>query len=162
MPKPTLFVVTDELQRALDDLPPNETRVSCLEPLRANILRWRREGRSYRKIQQILASECRVSITYESLRRFVKRRIKPRKPKLEPELEFESEQTTSSIAPPPATNGKRLTPEERAAQVAYIRSLNRPAVAEEKPRLLFDFDPDKPRTNQPKKEESNGNNSSSN
>jgi hypothetical protein len=157
-----LFVVTDELQRALDNLPPNETRVSCLEPLRTNILRWRREGRSYRKIQQILASECRVSITYESLRQFVKRRTKPRKTKLEPELQFESEQPTSSIGPPPATTGKRLTAEERAAQVAYIRSLNKPAVAEGKPKLLFDFDPDKPRTNQPKKDENNGNNSTSN
>jgi hypothetical protein len=161
MPKPTLFVVTDELQQVLNNLPALEPK-SRLDPLCSFIMRWRREGRSYRMIQEILQNECKVRIHNETLRRFVKRRLKPRKPKLEPELQFESEQPTSSVAPPPARTGKRLTPEERAAQVAYIRSLNKPAVAEEKPKLLFDFDPDKPRTNHPKKEEINGNNSSSN
>lgn len=161
MPKPTLFVVTDELQQVLDNFPADERRGSSLEPLKAFILRWRREGRTYRRICQILRDECHVKVAYGTLHEFVQRRSKSRKPKPEIDIEPEATQPVNSSSAA-VSSGKRLTPEERAAQVAYIRSLNKPAVAEEKPKLLFDFDPDKPRTNQPKKEESNGNNSSSN
>ena len=144
MPKPTLLVVTDELQLALDNLPPNETRVSCLEPLRTNILRWRREGRSYRKIQQILASECRVSITYESLRQFVKRRSKPRKPKLENDIEPEAtEQVNSySAAVSPVERKPRMSIEEREATRAALRaSFETPLFPTEERKLLFERRP---------------------
>jgi hypothetical protein len=133
MPKQTLFVVTEELQRALENLSAVEPR-SRLEPFRAFILRWRREGRSYRNIQDILASECKVSVAYETLRRFVKLRSKPRKQQPEPEV------------PQPASTAKQLTPEERAAQVAYIRSLNKPESQEQPAKPRWNFDADKPRT----------------
>ena len=44
---------SDELLQLLENLPPDEPR-SKLEPFRAYILRWRRQGRSYRRIQEIL------------------------------------------------------------------------------------------------------------
>jgi hypothetical protein len=77
MLKHEVFSITDELQTVLDNLRAEAPR-SRLEPFRQFILRWRREGRSYRRIQQILASECSVVVTYETLRRFVKRRSRPR------------------------------------------------------------------------------------
>lgn len=85
MPKSGFVVVTDELRNVLDNLPADEPR-SRLDPFRTFILRWRREGRSYRSIQRILAVECQVKVTYETLRRFVQRRTKPRK-KAEVEIE---------------------------------------------------------------------------
>jgi hypothetical protein len=143
MPKQTLFVVTDQLRQVLDNLPADGPR-SRLDPFRAFILRWRREGRSYRRIQQILADECKVQVHNETLRRFVKRRSKPRKPQPEPEIEqpliapLESPQSVSA--------GKKLTPEERAAQVEYIRSLNQPTLQEKPEKSRWNFDVDKPRT----------------
>jgi hypothetical protein len=147
MPKAKLFVVTDELQRVLERLPALEPK-SQLDPLRPFILRWRREGRSYRNILAILKSECRVVVCYETVRKFVKSRTKPRKAKLE--LEFEREQTTSSAAPRPVdqstVSGKRLSPEERAAQVEFIRSLNKSAPQEQPAKPRWNLDVDKPRT----------------
>ena len=147
MPKQPLFVLTDELQRALDSLPSVETR-SCLDPLRTFILRWRREGRSYRKIQQILENECKVKVHNETLRRFVKRRSKPRKPKPEPDqLELAVAEAPADRPPEAFTPGaKRLTPEERQAQVEYIRSLNQPTPQSKPEKPRWHFDVDKPRT----------------
>jgi len=147
MPKSTLFVVTDELWCALDALPAIPPK-SCLDPLRPFILRLRRDGRTYRNIQQILADECDVRVHHETLRRFIKSRSKPRRPKLE--LEFEREQPKSSASPQPVdqstASGKRLSPEERAAQVEFIRSLNKPASQEQPARPRWNLDVDKPRT----------------
>jgi hypothetical protein len=143
MSKQTLFVVTDQLQQVLDNLPAVEPR-SRLDPLRPFILRWRRDGRSYRKIRAILKNECGVVVCCETIRKFVKSRSKPRKPQPEPEIEqpliapLESPQSVST--------GKKLTPEERAAQVAYIRSLNQPTLQEKPEKSRWNFDVDKPRT----------------
>jgi hypothetical protein len=68
---------SEELLKLLENLPPDEPR-SKLEPFRAIILRWRRQGRSYRRIQQILLEQCNVDVAYETLRRFVQRRERPR------------------------------------------------------------------------------------
>jgi hypothetical protein len=68
-----IFVVTPELQRLLDAVPGKELR-SKLDPFAAYILRWRRQGKSYRRIQQILADKCGVKVSYDALRGFVLRR----------------------------------------------------------------------------------------
>jgi hypothetical protein len=144
MPKPTLFVVTDELQQVLDQLPLDQQRSSQLEPLKTFIMRWRRQGRTYRRIAEILTTQCKLPISHVAVRKFVKRCARPRKQ--EPELEAQSEQPGYSPEPKPAIPGKRLTPEERAAQVAYIRSLNKPALQEQPAKPRWNLDVDKPRT----------------
>ena len=45
----------------------------------------------------------------------------------------------------PATPVPQLSAEERAVQIEFIRSLNRPTL-EEQPKQGWDFDLDKPRT----------------
>ena len=45
--------MNSELQRIFDSVPEDEPR-SHLEPYRELILRWRRQGRSYRRIRQLL------------------------------------------------------------------------------------------------------------
>ena len=150
MPKQTLFFVTPELQRILDNLPEDEPR-SRLEPFRAFILRWRREGRTYRKIRDILADECKVRVHHETLRRFVKRRAKPRKPK--PELETEQAlmvTTQPQPAEPAVTPRTYIKPssEEPVHQRPSLQSFrNKPALAS-KPAVLqeFQYDEDKPLT----------------
>jgi hypothetical protein len=69
--------LSEELLKRLENLPPAEPR-SKLEPLRACILRWRQQGRSYRRIQQILREYCQIDVAYETLRRFVQRREQSR------------------------------------------------------------------------------------
>jgi hypothetical protein len=86
MPKSEVFFITPELQQVLDHLPAKRPR-SILDPFRPFILRWRRDGRTYRDIQQILAVECKVQVTYQMLFKFVKLRSRPRKP--QPDIEFE-------------------------------------------------------------------------
>jgi len=56
---------SEELFKLLENLPPDEPR-SKLEPFRAVILRWRRQGRSYRRIQEILLEQCKVEVAYET------------------------------------------------------------------------------------------------
>jgi hypothetical protein len=68
----------DELRQALENLPEEPER-SKLDPFRSYILRWKTEGRSYRRIQSILEERCGVRISYGALREFVLRRSRPRK-----------------------------------------------------------------------------------
>jgi hypothetical protein len=124
---------SDELLQLLENLPLDEPR-SKLEPFRAIILRWRRQGRSYRRIQEILREQCQIEVAYETLRGFVQRRQRPRTFEPEPEpvaaapakprWNFDTDRTRTTSA---ATEEKRprLSPEERAAQIEFIRSLNR-------------------------------------
>jgi hypothetical protein len=143
MPKPTLFVVTDELRQVLDNLPALEPK-SRLDPLRPFIMRWRREGRSYRMIQEILQNECKVRIHNETLRRFVKRRLKPRKPKPEIDLEPEATQpvNSSSAAVSPVERKPRMSIEEREAARAALRaSFETPLFPTEERKPLFERRP---------------------
>jgi hypothetical protein len=71
------------LQAIYDNTPEDGSR-SRLEPYRELILLWRRQGRSYRRIQHLLDEKCNVSIAYEPLRRFVQRRSRPRRRGEEP------------------------------------------------------------------------------
>lgn len=69
--------MTDEQRLALENLPPEEPG-SRLDPFRPFILRWRREGRSYDRICEILADKCGVKVARSTLREFIKRRARPR------------------------------------------------------------------------------------
>jgi hypothetical protein len=88
--------LSEELVKRLENLPPDEPR-SKLEPLRELILRWRQQGRSYRRIQQLLREKCQVDVAYETLRRFVQRRERPDWPAVETET-FPSPVTPVSTA----------------------------------------------------------------
>jgi hypothetical protein len=77
MPKPTILFVTDEFQQVLDNLPSDEPR-SKLEPFRRSILRWNREGRTYRSMQKILRENCGVRASLSTLFHFVHTRSRPR------------------------------------------------------------------------------------
>ena len=133
--------LSEELLKRLEDLPPAEPR-SKLEPLRELILRWRQQGRSYRRIQQLLREKCQVDVAYETLRRFVQRRERPRSAEPEPvapappvsaaPLSDEAKPRRNFGTDNPRTTTAaieekrpRLSPEERAAQVEFIRSLNK-------------------------------------
>ncbi len=134
--------MNEELQQIFDSAPGDEPK-SRLEPYRELVLRWRRQGRSYRRICQLLRDKCGVDITYLPLYEFVQRRSRPRKPRPEPEVE--QPQIPASEPEPVVRQGKKLTAEERAAQVEFIRSLNQPT-SEEQSKPGWDFDVDKPRT----------------
>ena len=67
-----------ELFETLDNLPADEPR-SRLEPFREVILRWRRQGRSYRRIQTLLADHCSLQVSTSMLFKFVESRSRPRK-----------------------------------------------------------------------------------
>jgi hypothetical protein len=144
MPKPEIFVITPDLQRVLDSVPEQNDPRSKLDPFRPYILKWRRQGKTYRKIQQILRVECRMPVAYETLRQFVKSRSRPRKP-VGPEIEIEpaAVQPNSHAA---ATSGKRLTAEERQAQLEFIRSLSsKPALSDQPEKVGWNLGVDKPR-----------------
>ena len=147
MPKSGVFFVTSELQQVLDNLPADEPR-SKLEPFRAFILRWRREGRSYRSICRILNEECGVEIAKTSLNEFVKRRSRPRK--LRPEIQPEPEQSVVRRNRIPETSDRRSSEEIAAMREAAKSSNHKPMFQrEEETKPLFVYDPDRPLTNKP-------------
>ena len=135
----------DALQQIYDSVPEDEPR-SRLEPYCELILQWRRQGRSYRRIQKLLSDKCQITIAYEPLRRFVMRRSRPRKRQLEaitgsPDMEPTPE--PQQLAKPHVA----ASVQEKAALVEFIRGLNTPLI-EEQPKPRWTFDPEKPRTNQ--------------
>ena len=135
----------EALQQIFDTVPEDEPR-SRLEPYRELILQWRRQGRSYRRIQKLLSDKCQITIAYEPLRRFVKRRSRPRK------LQLEAITGLPDMEPPPEPPQLpkphvAASVEEKAALVEFIRGLNTPVI-EEQPEPRWTFDPEKPRTNQ--------------
>jgi hypothetical protein len=135
--KSGIFIITPELEQVLESVPEDDEPCSRLEPFKSYILRWRRQGKSYRKIQRILRNECKVKVHHETLRKFVKLRSKPRKP-AEPEIEIEP------AAVP--LNSKRLTADERQAQLEFIRSLNsKPTLSTQPEKPGWNLVVDKPR-----------------
>jgi hypothetical protein len=147
----------DELRKLLESLPADKPR-SRLEPFREFILRWRRQGRSYRRIHQILHDECKVEIAYEPLRRFVQRRSRPRKvqPEIQPEPATIAPVPPDQIPPDPSATprpGARRSPEEIAAMREAASALNhKPVFQPEQRKPRFVYDPDRPLTNKPTKE----------
>jgi len=134
--------MNQELQQIYDSVPEDEPR-SRLEPYRELILRWRRQGRTYLRIRQLLDEKFSVTVSRQVLTRFIRRRSRPRKAQTEPEIEQPTIQTTESASSIP---GNRLSAEERAAQVEFIRSLNQPVLEDRQPKRRWNFDADKPRT----------------
>ena len=142
MPMSGVLPMNGDHQRIADSVLEDEPR-SRLEPYREVILRWRRQGRSYRRICKLLGDKFNLKVGRTALHEFVWRRSRPRKVAPEPEIEQPTMLATEPAqAPMPVT---KLTAEERAAQIEFIRSLNQPTL-EEQPKQGWDFDLDKPRT----------------
>src|SRR6266567_3052027 len=76
----------EELQRIFDSVPEDKPR-SRLEPYQELILRWRRQGRTYRRICDLLAEKCDIKVADMTLHEFVQKRSRPRKAQPEPEIE---------------------------------------------------------------------------
>jgi hypothetical protein len=139
MPKAEIFFITPELQQVLDAVPEQNDPRSRLEPFRPYILRWRRQGKSYRKILRILRHKCHLKVAYGTLHEFVKLRSRPRKPQPNIDLEPASTQpvTTSSAAVLPEARKPRITVEEREAARAALRaSFETPLFPEERKPLF--------------------------
>ena len=129
--------LSPELQRIFDNTPEDKPR-SRLEPYRELILLWRRHGKSYRRIQALLADKCQVGIAYEPLRRFVQRRNRPRKVQPEP---IAVTPVVETAAPLEQAARPRLSLEERIAQREAIRAAhNKPSVKREETERVFEFD----------------------
>ena len=152
MSKSGVFFVTDELQRVLDNLPADEPR-SRLEPFRAFILKWRREGRSYRRIRLILAEQCGVKVATDTLHKFVQRRSRPRR--AQPESVSEPTVAIAPYQPVTQRSPGRRSPEEITAMRQAASAANHKPVfqPEEKTKPLFVYDPGRPLTNKPIREE---------
>ena len=140
-----------EVKQLFVDAPEDEPR-SRLEPYREQILLWRRRGRTYRRIRQLLADRCSVSVSMAMVHKFVRSRSHPRKG--QPEV-----QADESIPVTPVTGTavvseqvgmtRRMSQAEMIAQRDAIRAAhnNKPAIHREDPRPVFTFDPSKPPTN---------------
>jgi hypothetical protein len=141
-----LLSMKDELQQVFDSVPEDAPR-SQLEPYRELILRWRRQGRSYRRICKLLTDKCGLKVGKTSLHEFVQRRSRPRK------LHPEAEPQPATITPTPPDQAdirprNRRSPDELAAQREAIRAAyNKPVVPTEEPEEVFVYDPDKPPIN---------------
>jgi hypothetical protein len=124
-----------ELQQELEDLPPDEPR-SPLQPHSGLILRWRRQGRSYRWICRMMREKLGIAIGYGPLYRFVKRRSKPRKLKQESEeLTIAPTQPRSQEAPMPRNSTATADPYAEARE--RMRLFKEAPVAA-KPHKVFD------------------------
>ncbi|HTF72408.1 MAG TPA: hypothetical protein VK638_58045 [Edaphobacter sp.] len=137
-------LMDERLQQIFDSVPAEEPR-SRLDPYRELILRWRRQGKSHDRIRQLLSDKCGVKVAYGPLYRYIQRRSRPRQ--IQPEVETEQPAMKPTEPLPPVSPGKRLSAEERAAQVEYLRSLNKPELPEPPKPPRFTFDPDKSRSN---------------
>jgi len=134
--------MNQELQQIYDSVPEDEPR-SRLEPYRELILRWRRQGRTYLRIRQLLEEKFSVTVSRQVLTRFIRRRSRPRKVQTEPEIEQPTILPAESAS---SLRGNRLSAEERAAQVEFIRSLNQNVLEDQPQKPRWNFDADKPRT----------------
>jgi hypothetical protein len=145
-----VLAVNPELLRIYDGTPEDEPR-SRLQPYCELILRWRRQGKSYRKICKLLADKCDVRIGRTALNEFVQRRSRPRKVRAEVELQPEAAQTELPGAP---TQYNKLSQDELARQRALIRDLRNKPVDVPEVRKRFVYDPDEPLILEKQKQES--------
>jgi hypothetical protein len=131
-----------ELQVIFDSTPEDEPR-SKLDPYRELILRWRRQGKTYRKICGLLAERCDIKMNSGSLFRYIKRRSRPRKAL--PEIEIETSQKAEAACTTPAARSQIITAAQNRPSLQSFR--NKPA-RPPKPAVLqeFRYDEDKPLT----------------
>jgi hypothetical protein len=140
-----------EIEVILNSIPADEPR-SQLEPYRELILRLRRQGRSYRRIQELLEEKLGVKVAIMTIHQFVKRRSRPRNEEratTSPATVTPAEQPTGqSVA---SQTGRRYSPEEIAAMRAAASVENhKPSFpVEEDTRPVFRYDPNRPLTNKP-------------
>lgn len=131
--------IHEAVYKSVPDDPP--TRQSKLEPHRVLILKWKRDGRSLRRIQILLAEKFDLKVAYSTLQTFVQSRSKPTKP--EPELiESEPVATVAAMDPPK----QKRSAEEKAANIKLARydrspASEPPATPEER----FKFSPERDR-----------------
>ncbi len=138
-----------EHQQVFDNSPEPDPR-SKLDPYVELILRWRRQGKTYRWIMKLLRDSFSLSVSYCALYKFIKKRSRPRK--LKPETDLEMERTTAAPTPAfaPAPLPGKLTPEERERQRAILKALREKSVVTTKEDDDFPlWDPNKPLTNKP-------------
>ena len=125
------------------DAPQDEPR-SRLDPYCTQILRWRRRGKTYRRIREIL-SERGVTVAYSTLFDFVQRRN--RACKGQPEVESSQMELAAEDEPVRVVPAKRSAEEIAAAREA-ARAVNQPVVEKKPdPRPRFVYDPSKPPVN---------------
>jgi len=143
--------VDKRFEEIFNSIPPDEPR-SRLEPYRELILRWRRQGRTYRRIRELLVEQFSLEVTTPTLFRFVKRRARPR------DEEPAAPPPPAPVTPAPADLSRpRRSPEERERLRALASVENHvpvyPIVVDPRPR--FEYDPNRPLSNKPpaKKEE---------
>jgi hypothetical protein len=149
--KSGIFIIPPKLQQVLDAVPEENDPRSKLDPFKPYILRWRRQGKTYRKILGILNDECQTPVAFETLRQFVKSRSRPRKARPDFEEAATVQPVDSSSTPDQSVKGKtRMSIEERRAQADAIRANFKPLFAKGETKPLFDYDPDKPLTLKPK------------
>jgi hypothetical protein len=124
----------DDIQELLDTLPDDQPR-SRLEQHRELILRLRRQGRTYRRIRQILADKRGVTVALSTLHEFVELRARPTAARI-----------SAGEMPPipvPVVSEPLVVPErgDLSEQIERIRALRNKPVAPVKPRA-FVYDPD--------------------
>jgi hypothetical protein len=137
----------DRLQKIFDSVPADDPR-SRLEPYCELILRWRRQGRTYHRIRQLLAEQCDITVAYVTLYRFIQRRSRPTTdPPPKAQLALIMPVVAEEKSP---LRSSRPSPEEIAAMREAARASNhKPVFTREGPKELFVYDPDKPLTNKP-------------
>ena len=136
IPAPELLAMIPEVQQLFVDAPEDETR-SRLEPYREQILLWRRHGKTYRRIRQLLADRCSVSVSLAMVHKFVGNRSRPRKV----QLEVQVTPVVETAAPLEQASTPQLSLEERIAQLNAIRAAhNKPSVKREETERVFEFD----------------------
>jgi hypothetical protein len=104
--------LSPELQQQFVDAPEDKSR-SRLEPYREQILLWRRRGKTYRRIRQILADQCKLTVGYGPLYRFIQRRSRPRK--AQPEVQPDAAVAPEKPVMAPSDNSQGNTQADRWA-----------------------------------------------
>jgi hypothetical protein len=137
----------ERLQKIFDSVPADDPR-SRLEPYCELILRWRRQGRTYHRIRQLLAEQCDITVAYVTLYRFIQRRSGP-KTDSPPEAQLAIIMPVVAEEKSPLRSS-RPSPEEITAMREAARASNhKPVFTREEPKEVFVYDPDKPLTNKP-------------
>lgn len=146
-----------ELQSIFESSPEDAPR-SRLEPYRELILRWRRQGRTFRWICCTLNQKCGVKVAYGPLYRFIQSRSRDRKIERElemPPVPLRVSGCSKSDQPNKFAHKPRRTLAEREALLEAARSSNfKPVITVERDtRPIFDFDETKALSNQPQTKE---------
>jgi hypothetical protein len=119
-----------ELQQIFDNTSEDDPR-SKLEPYRELILRWRRQGKSYRKLTKLLADHFGLKVGTMTVHEFVQRRSRPRKSQPESEALSAPELITPIITYSPAAP---MQPELPSAESPSFASTDRYAADRERMR----------------------------